>query len=445
MFEQTIINKLQDHFGITSNGLREQLEREVYDELAKVRVNLEKDVEYRKKILSDANFAKLEQARLTNELAEKFFKDDIKLENLRKEYEDMKNHTNNEVAENAIAQVAPSNDALSLANPNHENSVLAAQITKELQKNNEMIEKNKAEAIAREEENKKGFLASIFKKPQTVSEEDEELKLSTEQDLSKIGKNLEINNDENLAEDLQGQKIEDPAKIEKAEERSVSFNEVVAFIRNKEQIESPFASGTFTNANNAKYLYDNFSQMDINELKVLLSQIKAKNQELERQLAELKGDVIAEVTNALGENDKLTKEIAQTSKVSDEFKNNKTIEMESPEAQAPTAEAQEPKQQEQEQDDFSRKSYQDNRSNIMKLAQEMGVEMPNDKASNVSDELHTQAQPKNNAQTGLSFGEALAKMRNTSNDNKDEASATQEQETKIGHRLTNKFTANKGN
>ena len=119
--------------------------------------------------------------------------------------------------------------------------------------------------------------------------------------------------------------------------------------------------------------------------------------------------------------------------------------MESPEAQAPTAEAQEPKQQEQEQDDFSRKSYQDNRSNIMKLAQEMGVEMPNDKASNVSDELHTQAQPKNNAQTGLSFGEALAKMRNTSNDNKDEASATQEQETKIGHRLTNKFTANKGN
>ena len=124
MFEQTIINKLQDHFGITSNGLREQLEREVYDELAKVRVNLEKDVEYRKKILSDANFAKLEQARLTNELAEKFFKDDIKLENLRKEYEDMKNHTNNEVAENAIAQVAPSNDALSLANPNHENRVL---------------------------------------------------------------------------------------------------------------------------------------------------------------------------------------------------------------------------------------------------------------------------------------------------------------------------------
>ena len=74
MFEQTIINKLQDHFGITSNGLREQLEREVYDELAKVRANLEKDVEYRKKILSDANFAKLEQARLTNELAEKFFK-----------------------------------------------------------------------------------------------------------------------------------------------------------------------------------------------------------------------------------------------------------------------------------------------------------------------------------------------------------------------------------
>ena len=194
MFEQTIINKLQDHFGITSNGLREQLEREVYDELAKVRANLEKDVEYRKKILSDANFAKLEQARLTNELAEKFFKDDIKLENLRKEYEYMKNHTNNEVAENAIAQVAPSNDALSLANPNHENSVLAAQITKELQKNNEMIEKNKAEAIAKEEENKKGFLASIFKKPQTVSEEDEELKLSTEQDLSKIGKNLEINN-----------------------------------------------------------------------------------------------------------------------------------------------------------------------------------------------------------------------------------------------------------
>lgn len=438
MFEQTIINKLQDHFGITSNGLREQLEREVYDELAKVRANLEKDVEYRKKILSDANFAKLEQARLTNELAEKFFKDDIKLENLRKEYEYMKNHTNNEVAENAIAQVAPNNDALSLANPNHENSVLAAQITKELQKNNEMIEKNKTEAIAREEENKKGFLASIFKKPQTVSEEDEELKLSTEQDLSKIGKNLEINNDENLAEDLQGQKIEDPAKIEKAEKRSISFNEVVAFIRNKEQIESPFASGTFTNANNAKYLYDNFSQMDINELKVLLSQIKAKNQKLERQLAELKGDVIAEVTNALGENDKLTKEIAQTSKVSDEFKNNKTIEMESPEAQAPTAEV-------QEQDDFSRKSYQDNRSNIMKLAQEMGVEMPNDKASNVSDELHTQAQPKNNAQTGLSFGEALAKMRNTSNDNKDEASATQEQETKIGHRLTNKFTANKGN
>ena len=68
--------------------------------------------------------------------------------------------------------------------------------------------------------------------------------------------------------------------------------------------------------------------------------------------------------------------------------------------------------------------------------------MPNDKASNVSDELHTQAQPKNNAQTGLSFGEALAKMRNKSND---EASATQEQESEIGHRLTNKFTANKGN
>ena len=442
MFERTITNKLQDYFGITSNGLREQLEREVYDELAKVRANLEKDVEYRNKILSDTNFAELEQTRLTYELAEKFFKNDIKLENLRKKYEDMKNHTNNEVAENAIAQVAPSNDALSLANPNHENSVLAAQITKELQKNNEMIEQNKTEAIAREEENKKGFLASIFKKPQTVSEEDEELKLSTEQDLSKIGKNLEINNDENLAEDLQGQKIEDPAKIEKAEKRSISFNEVVAFIRNKEQIESPFASGTFTKANNAKYLYDNFSQMDINELKVLLSQIKAKNQELERQLAELKGDVIAEVTNALGENDKLTKEIAQTSKVSDEFKNNKTIEMESPEAQALTVEVQEPKQQEQEQDDFSQKSYQENRANIMKLAQEMGVEMPNDKAS---DELHTQAQPKNNAQTGLSFGEALAKMRNTSNDNKDEASATQEQETKIGHRLTNKFTANKGN
>ena len=445
MFEQTIINKLQDHFGITSNGLREQLEREVYDELAKVRANLEKDVEYRNKILSDTNFAELEQTRLTYELAEKFFKNDIKLENLRKKYEDMKNHTNNEVAENAIAQVAPSNDALSLANPNHENSVLAAQITKELQKNNEMIEQNKTEAIAREEENKKGFLASIFKKPQTVSEEDKELKLSTEQDLSKIGKNLEINNDENLAEGLQGQKIEDPAKIEKAKKRSISFNEIVAFIRNKEQIESPFASGTFTNANNAKYLYDNFSQMDINELKVLLSQIKAKNQELERQLAELKGDVIAGVTNALGENDKLTNEIAQTSKVSDEFKNNKTIEMESPEAQALTVEVQEPKQQEQEQDDFSQKSYQENRANIMKLAQEMGVEMPNDKASNVSDELHTQAQPKNNAQTGLSFGEALAKMRNTSNDNKDEASATQEQETKIGHRLTNKFTANKGN
>ena len=438
MFERTITNKLQDYFGITSNGLREQLEREVYDELAKVRANLEKDVEYRNKILSDTNFAELEQTRLTYELAEKFFKNDIKLENLRKEYEDMKNHTNNEVAENAIAQVAPSNDALSLANPNHENSVLAAQITKELQKNNEMIEQNKTEAIAREEENKKGFLASIFKKPQTVSEEDKELKLSTEQDLSKIGKNLEINNDENLAEGLQGQKIEDPAKIEKAEERSISFNEVVAFISNKEQIESPFASGTFTKANNAKYLYDNFSQMDINELKVLLSQIKAKNQELERQLAELKGDVIAEVTNALGENDKLTKEIAQTSKVSDEFKNNKTIEMESPEAQAPTAEVQEPKQQEQEQDDFSQKSYQENRANIMKLAQEMGVEMPNDKAS---DELHTQAQPKNNAQTGLSFGEALAKMRNKSND---EASATQEQESEIGHRLTNKFAANKG-
>ena len=442
MFARTITNKLQDYFGITSNGLREQLEREVYDELAKVRANLEKDVEYRNKILSDTNFAELEQTRLTYELAEKFFKNDIKLENLRKKYEDMKNHTNNEVAENAIAQVAPSNDALSLANPNHENSVLAAQITKELQKNNEMIEQNKTEAIAREEENKKGFLASIFKKPQTVSEEDKELKLSTEQDLSKIGKNLEINNDENLAEGLQGQKIEDPAKIEKAKKRSISFNEIVAFIRNKEQIESPFASGTFTNANNAKYLYDNFSQMDINELKVLLSQIKAKNQELERQLAELKGDVIAEVTNALGENDKLTKEIAQTSKVSDEFKNNKTIEMESPEAQALTVEVQEPKQQEQEQDDFSQKSYQENRANIMKLAQEMGVEMPNDKAS---DELHTQAQPKNNAQTGLSFGEALAKMRNTSNDNKDEASATQEQETKIGHRLTNKFTANKGN
>ena len=438
MFERTITNKLQDYFGITSNGLREQLEREVYDELAKVRANLEKDVEYRNKILSDTNFAELEQTRLTYELAEKFFKNDIKLENLRKKYEDMKNHTNNEVAENAIAQVAPSNDALSLANPNHENSVLAAQITKELQKNNEMIEQNKTEAIAREEENKKGFLASIFKKPQTVSEEDKELKLSTEQDLSKIGKNLEINNDENLAEGLQGQKIEDPAKIEKAEERSISFNEVVAFIRNKEQIESPFASGTFTNANNAKYLYDNFSQMDINELKVLLSQIKAKNQELERQLAELKGDVIAEVTNALGENDKLTKEIAQTSKVSDEFKNNKTIEMESPEAQALTVEVQEPKQQEQEQDDFSQKSYQENRANIMKLAQEMGVEMPNDKAS---DELHTQAQPKNNAQTGLSFGEALAKMRNKSND---EASATQEQESEIGHRLTNKFAANKG-
>ena len=438
MFERTITNKLQDYFGITSNGLREQLEREVYDELAKVRANLEKDVEYRNKILSDTNFAELEQTRLTYELAEKFFKNDIKLENLRKKYEDMKNHTNNEVAENAIAQVAPSNDALSLANPNHENSVLAAQITKELQKNNEMIEQNKTEAIAREEENKKGFLASIFKKPQTVSEEDKELKLSTEQDLSKIGKNLEINNDENLAEGLQGQKIEDPAKIEKAEERSISFNEVVAFISNKEQIESPFASGTFTKANNAKYLYDNFSQMDINELKVLLSQIKAKNQELERQLAELKGDVIAEVTNALGENDKLTKEIAQTSKVSDEFKNNKTIEMESPEAQAPTAEVQEPKQQEQEQDDFSQKSYQENRANIMKLAQEMGVEMPNDKAS---DELHTQAQPKNNAQTGLSFGEALAKMRNKSND---EASATQEQESEIGHRLTNKFAANKG-
>ena len=438
MFERTITNKLQDYFGITSNGLREQLEREVYDELAKVRANLEKDVEYRNKILSDTNFAELEQTRLTYELAEKFFKNDIKLENLRKKYEDMKNHTNNEVAENAIAQVAPSNDALSLANPNHENSVLAAQITKELQKNNEMIEQNKTEAIAREEENKKGFLASIFKKPQTVSEEDKELKLSTEQDLSKIGKNLEINNDENLAEDLQGQKIEDPAKIEKAEKRSISFNEVVAFIRNKEQIESPFASGTFTKANNAKYLYDNFSQMDINELKVLLSQIKAKNQELERQLAELKGDVIAEVTNALGENDKLTKEIAQTSKVSDEFKNNKTIEMESPEAQALTVEVQEPKQQEQEQDDFSQKSYQENRANIMKLAQEMGVEMPNDKAS---DELHTQAQPKNNAQTGLSFGEALAKMRNKSND---EASATQEQESEIGHRLTNKFAANKG-
>ena len=438
MFERTITNKLQDYFGITSNGLREQLEREVYDELAKVRANLEKDVEYRNKILSDTNFAELEQTRLTYELAEKFFKNDIKLENLRKKYEDMKNHTNNEVAENAIAQVAPSNDALSLANPNHENSVLAAQITKELQKNNEMIEQNKTEAIAREEENKKGFLASIFKKPQTVSEEDKELKLSTEQDLSKIGKNLEINNDENLAEGLQGQKIEDPAKIEKAEERSISFNEVVAFIRNKEQIESPFASGTFTNANNAKYLYDNFSQMDINELKVLLSQIKAKNQELERQLAELKGDVIAEVTNALGENDKLTNEIAQTSKVSDEFKNNKTIEMESPEAQALTVEVQEPKQQEQEQDDFSQKSYQENRANIMKLAQEMGVEMPNDKAS---DELHTQAQPKNNAQTGLSFGEALAKMRNKSND---EASATQEQESEIGHRLTNKFAANKG-
>lgn len=438
MFERTITNKLQDYFGITSNGLREQLEREVYDELAKVRANLEKDVEYRNKILSDTNFAELEQTRLTYELAEKFFKNDIKLENLRKKYEDMKNHTNNEVAENAIAQVAPSNDALSLANPNHENSVLAAQITKELQKNNEMIEQNKTEAIAREEENKKGFLASIFKKPQTVSEEDKELKLSTEQDLSKIGKNLEINNDENLAEGLQGQKIEDPAKIEKAEERSISFNEVVAFIRNKEQIESPFASGAFTNANNAKYLYDNFSQMDINELKVLLSQIKAKNQELERQLAELKGDVIAEVTNALGENDKLTKEIAQTSKVSDEFKNNKTIEMESLEAQAPTPEVQEPKQQEQEQDDFSQKSYQENRANIMKLAQEMGVEMPNDKAS---DELHTQAQPKNNAQTGLSFGEALAKMRNKSND---EASATQEQESEIGHRLTNKFAANKG-
>lgn len=438
MFERTITNKLQDYFGITSNGLREQLEREVYDELAKVRANLEKDVEYRNKILSDTNFAELEQTRLTYELAEKFFKNDIKLENLRKKYEDMKNHTNNEVAENAIAQVAPSNDALSLANPNHENSVLAAQITKELQKNNEMIEQNKTEAIAREEENKKGFLASIFKKPQTVSEEDKELKLSTEQDLSKIGKNLEINNDENLAEGLQGQKIEDPAKIEKAEERSISFNEVVAFIRNKEQIESPFKSGTFTNANNAKYLYDNFSQMDINELKVLLSQIKAKNQELERQLAELKGDVIAEVTNALGENDKLTKEIAQTSKVSDEFKNNKTIEMESPEAQALTVEVQEPKQQEQEQDDFSQKSYQENRANIMKLAQEMGVEMPNDKAS---DELHTQAQPKNNAQTGLSFGEALAKMRNKSND---EASATQEQESEIGHRLTNKFAANKG-
>ena len=438
MFERTITNKLQDYFGITSNGLREQLEREVYDELAKVRANLEKDVEYRNKILSDTNFAELEQTRLTYELAEKFFKNDIKLENLRKKYEDMKNHTNNEVAENAIAQVAPSNDALSLANPNHENSVLAAQITKELQKNNEMIEQNKTEAIAREEENKKGFLASIFKKPQTVSEEDKELKLSTEQDLSKIGKNLEINNDENLAEGLQGQKIEDPAKIEKAEERCVSFDGGVAWMRNQEQIESPFKSGTFTNANNAKYLYDNFSQMDINELKVLLSQIKAKNQELERQLAELKGDVIAEVTNALGENDKLTNEIAQTSKVSDEFKNNKTIEMESPEAQALTVEVQEPKQQEQEQDDFSQESYQENRANIMKLAQEMGVEMPNDKAS---DELHTQAQPKNNAQTGLSFGEALAKMRNKSND---EASATQEQESEIGHRLTNKFAANKG-
>lgn len=310
---EKIVNDLNQEFGIAPNSVEAQ---RVLEETQKQVEALQIDEKYRKALLENAEAIKLEQSKISLSVAEKLYADDIRLENLRKEAQKQKEIYENSInkqAYNAIEQTTPSADANKLAVDNFDNKVVSSQIIRELTKNESQIAKDNQD-ILEDVKEEKSILSKITdnifgkKTAKRETQDSDSFELSDEKELKQIEKNLSDDKSlDDLKDDVKAQSIEEPAKLENISE-SVSFNQVLSFIRDKNIIESPFADGTFSNKANQKALYNNFSKMDIKELRELLADIKAKNAMLEQQIENLKSGVAKELSNELEKNEQLLNE-----------------------------------------------------------------------------------------------------------------------------------------
>lgn len=320
---EKIVNDLNKEFGITPNSVKAQ---EVLDETKRQVEALKINEEHKKALWANADAIKLEQSKISLAVAEKLFSDNIKLEELKRkvqmEKENYKNSLENQ-AYNAAEQITPSanamEDAKELAGENFKEEVASSQVIRELVKNEDLKRKENKKALEDVEE--EGFISkltgNLFGKKATVQEtQDDSFELSDEKELKQASKNLsDDKNLDDLKENIKSQTIEEPSKIESKEE-TVSFNQVLSFIRDKNAIESPFADGTFSDKVNQKSLYNNFSKMNIKELRELLSDIKAKNAILEQQLENLKSGVVNEISKELKANEEMKADRKELKKLS---------------------------------------------------------------------------------------------------------------------------------